>query len=143
MVAVKKELFRRLGTESALSGVQVSYTWRRDFGREVLYGGRARVDHQLAAMRGSQPRLPRDEQVTLFAFIQVRNLHSDPIAADERVMEIATVVEELLAGDPTLAGFADLLFAGVAGAELIAPEFDDDGVTSAMAVEIGYRSRLS
>lgn len=143
VVAVKKELFRRLKAESALSGVQVEYTWRRDVGREVLYGGKARIDKQLAAMRGSQARLPRDEQVTLMAFVQVRNLQSDAVAADERTAEIATVVEELLAVDPTLAGFPHLLFAGVAGADLIAPEYDDDGVTSAMALEIGYRSYLS
>lgn len=143
LVAVKKELFRRLAAAPELASVQVSYTWRRDFGREVLYGGKARFDHELAAMRGSRPRLPRDERVTLMVFAQVRNMASDAEAADERAMSIGTVVEELLAAEPTLSGFPNLLFAGVAGGDLIAPEFDDDGVTSAMAMEIGYRSRLS
>lgn len=142
LVAVKKELFRRLQAEGVLSGVQVEYTRPRDLKREVIYGGRARFDHELPAMKGGRARLPRDERVTLMAFIQVRNVASDAIAADERVAELLAVVEELLAGDPTLSGFPELLFAGVAGGDLIAPEFDDDGVISAAGIEIGYRSYL-
>lgn len=144
VVAVKKELFRRLGEAMEFTGVQVVYCWPRDVGRELIYGGTARVDHKLIAMRGgSASRLPRDEQVTLRLHIQVRNLQSDAAAADERVMELLTVVEELLAGDPTLAGFPNLLLAGVSGVELAEPAFDDDGVTSGVGVEISYRSYLT
>lgn len=141
-IAVKKALFERLTAEPALVGVQVSYAWRRDFGREVIYGGRVRIDHDFTAMRGGG-RLPRDEQVTLTAVIRVRNLQSDPVAGDERVAELLTVVEELLAGDPTLTGLDNLLFAGVKGADVAEPEFDDDGVTCGALVEIGYRSYLT
>jgi hypothetical protein len=144
VVAVKRELFRRLSLEAALTGVQISYAWKRDVGRELLYGGTARINHSLAAMRGgSASRLPRDEQVTLRLHIQVRNPQSDAAAAEERVMELLTVVEELLAGDPTLAGFPDLLLAGVSGIELAEPAFDDDGVTSGVGVEVSYRSYLT
>lgn len=144
VVAVKKELFRRLSAEMAFSGVQVSYCWPRDVGRELIFGGTARIDHSLAAMRGgSASRLPRDEQVGLHLGIQVRNPQGDAIAADERAMEILTAAEELLAGDSTLAGFPSLLWAGVSGAELLEPAFDNDGVTSGIAVEIGYRSYLT
>lgn len=144
VVAVKKELFRRLSLEAALTGVQISYAWKRDVGRELIYGGTARIDHKLVAMRGgTASRLPRDEQVTLRLHIQVRNLQSDAAAADERVMELLTIVEELLAGDPTLAGFPNLLLAGVTAAELAEPAFDDDGVTSGVGVEISYRSYLT
>lgn len=144
LVAVKKELIRRLGEEPALAGVQVTYAPPRDIKREVICGGKAKTSHTLTAMRGGPAaHLPRDEQATLTLYIQVRNPQSDALAADERVMELLQVVEELLAADSTLAGFPHLLLAGVSGVELAEPAFDDDGVTSGLAAEISYRSYLS
>lgn len=143
LVAVKKELIRRLGQEPALLGVQVTYAPTRDVKREVICGGKAKTSHALTAMRGNAPQLPRDEQAALTLYIQVRNPQSDAAAADERVMELLQVVEELLAADPTLAGFPNLLLAGVTGAELEEPAFDDDGVIGGMTAEISYRSYLT
>lgn len=143
LVAVKKELIRRLGLEPALAGVQVTYAPPRDVKREVICGGKAKASHALAAMRGGAPRLPRHEQATLTLHIQVRNPQSDAVAADDRVMALLQVVEELLAADQTLAGFPGLLLAGVTAVELDEPAFDDDGVIAAAAAEVSYRSYLT
>ena len=73
----------------------------------------------------------------------MRDITSDAIAADERAQAIGTVLEELLAGDPTLDDLPDLLFAGVTGIELGEPAYDDDGVSSSLSYEVGFRSYLS
>lgn len=142
VVAVKKELFRRLALASGLAGVHVSYGWKRDIGREAVFGGTARVEHTLTVMRGGATRLARDERVILHIHIQVRNLQSDEQAADQRASDLLLAVEELVAGDSTLAGFANLLFVGVSGIELHDPAYDDDGVVARIDAEISYRSYM-
>lgn len=142
VVAVKKAVFDTLATAPALSGVDVSYTWRRDFGREAIYGGHARADQTIAAMRGGG-RVPRDESITLTVAIRVRNFQSDAVAGDQRVAGLLQVLEEQLAGDPTLSGLPNLLFIGVKGIDLLSPAFDDDAVTCEALAEIGYRSYLT
>lgn len=147
-VAVKKALFDALAAKSAagqpLDGVQVAYSYpgktlQRD---GCIYFGRLRIDQQLdtfASPAVGGGRQPRNEIVTLTVVVLAKNIKSDQYAADARAVEIGSVMEDLLAADPTAGG--TVLVRTVESGDL-EPMLDDDGVWSQLTYSVTVRSTL-
>lgn len=145
VVAAKRALIARLAALPGLSGIQVVYTWPgKDPEREIIYGGRARMEQNFATFAAANSRIQRDELAVVTLHVEVSRPDSDAEAGDERVAALARVVEEDLAANRTLGGtVTGLLVAMVMSAELTEPSFDDDGVACGMDFEIGFRSYLN
>lgn len=145
-IVAKKTIVDRLaavtGPAQALAGVQVSYIHPKDLQREVIYGGRIRFDDQLftfssAAVGGG--RIPREETATLTFVVLVARPDSDQYLADLRAVAIGTVLEEMVAADPTLGG---LVLAAEAESGEMEPLTHDDGVMAQLLYTISVRSEL-
>lgn len=131
------------GTGLALDGVQVAYSFPgRTLQREVIYGGAAIGPVELSAMRGAAGRVKRVERPTLELHVLVTDPgHDTTRETDARASEIGAVVEELIAGDPTIGGLAGLKSAVVVGMELDGGA-DDDGAESILTYRIELFSYL-
>jgi hypothetical protein len=144
-IDAKAAILAILKAAPALAGVQVEYVWPgRTIEREVIYGGKIQISNDYFTFASPQVgggRQPRLETATITWHIEVRHVDSDPQAADERVVELGTVLEETIAADPTLGGLAGTLAAAISSGDL---EYvrDDDGLTSVMAYDITVRSEL-
>ena len=132
-VAVKKELIRRLGLESGLSGVQVVYLLdARDIRRECVYGGKITGPVEQAAMRPVAARSLREEHALINVHVRVLTPGGLDSTAEERAAALAGVVFNVVAADPTLAGAVP----GLLDLAVVAEEYEcgpaDD--TSAIAI---------
>lgn len=145
-VAVKKAVFDRLTAASALQTsplyqVQIDYAWIGHADRERIYGGRVPFEQEFAALGRASGRVSRNELATVTLFIEVIKPGATVEETDQRATELGTVVEELIAGDPTLADITNLLYGGVTSGELDY-ELTDDAVASVLELHLAFRSRL-
>ncbi|UUV34381.1 hypothetical protein NQK81_13300 [Amycolatopsis roodepoortensis] len=141
--SVKKALFDALKAQSGqgqpLDGVQVSYSFPGNPERACLFLGRARFNHELSTFMAGG-RLPRTETLTVTVVIYARDIGSDQYAADSRAVAIGTVLEDLLATDPTAGGA--VLIRRVESGEL-EPLVDDDGVIASLSYSVTVESELT
>lgn len=141
-VVVKKELVAVLSAAAPLATVQIAYSWPGSRAeRELIHLGKIRADQEYAAMR-STGRIPRDETLFVSVHIIVVQPGGTVEETDERATALGTVVEELVAADPTLNSPPGLLYGGVHSVELDY-ELTDDGAISALTYELQFTSRLT
>jgi hypothetical protein len=146
-VAAKKALFDALvaktGAGQPLDRVQVAYSYPgKTMQRECIYFGRLRIDQTLSTFASPNVgagRQPRTEIATITVVVVTKNIKHDQYAADARAVEIGTVLEELLAGNPT--GDGALLVQTPDSGEL-EPLFDDEGVYAQLTYSVTVRSEL-
>lgn len=139
--AAKAALIALLDALPALDGVQVAYSYPgRNVERECIYGGKVAGSVQLAAMAGT--RVSREEDLVLNLHIEVdKQGEATTEDSDERACALGVVVEELVAGNPTL-GVTGLKVASVVGVELDGG-VDDECATSVLTYQIGLKSYLT
>lgn len=143
-IAVKKELFRRLSGEPGLSGVQVSYKFPGNLADECVYGGRISGPKQPASMRPSGGRQPRIEEPNILVHIRVLKTGDTDSATDDRCNELLTVVEEMVAADPKLAGVVPgLLNLYVAQFDIECAPADDEKTESLATLQLVAMSHLT
>lgn len=142
-VAAKQAIVAKLQAAPALSGVQVEYIFPgKRLKMECIYGGQIRFDDEYMAFSSQSVgagRMPRLETATITFTIIVRRPDSDQVKADLRVVALGTVIEEAIAGDPTLSGGA--MCAEIRSGDL-EPLIDDNGVAAQMIYTIQVRSEL-
>ncbi len=141
--ATKRYLLKeRLPADPGLVGIQIGYSLPRDVDREVIYGGQISGPVQVEAMRGGT-RITRREDLVLSLHIWVnRPGDQDTADVEARAAEIGQVVEELLAGDPTLSGaVAGLKMAAITNV-LIDSGCDDDGALAELTYQISLMSHI-
>lgn len=144
--AVKKALFDRLETasgtaDSDLYQVQVDYAWNGQAERERIYLGPVQIEQEFAALGRAGGRVSRDEWAVVSVFIEVMRPGATVQETDERAQELGTVLEELVAANPTLDDVSGVQYGGVAGGELDY-ELTDDAVASVLELRLRFRSRL-
>lgn len=126
-----------------LAGVIVAYGMPRDVGRELIYGGKVSGPVELAAMRGSNGRIRREEDLAFHLFIRVYEKGQQTAeTAEARVTALSEVVEDWIAANPNLAGLPNLILAKVQNVELDS-WLEDDGATAEMTLIIGFMSFLT
>lgn len=141
---------RLVGSESVLRGlagigeVQVFYDAPPGdkAPREYICGvGDVEGEPDLAAMR-SGGRSPRTENLTLSVEVKVyRPGESTREAGDQRATEIAAVVTQWIAANPTLGNLPELKLAKVVNVNLRGG-LDDDGATSSVVITVALLSFL-
>lgn len=143
VATVKKALYDDLKALTApgqpLEKVQVSYGYPGAPERSSLYFGRTRFEHELSSFATGGGRQPRTEVATITAVILVRNISSDQYEGDARAIAIGTVLEDMLAADPTMGGTVQLL--RVESGEL-STEADDHGVITCLVYSVTVQSEL-
>lgn len=146
-VMAKKALFDALAAKSAvgqpLDGVQVAYSFPgKTLQRECIYFGRTRIDQTFSTFASPSVgggRQPRTEIATQTIVVLAKNISSDQYAADLRAVEIGTVMEDLLAADPTAGGAVQVRTVESGDLEQM---FDDNGVWSQLNYSVTVRSEL-
>jgi hypothetical protein len=146
-VAAKKALFDALAAKAVtgqpLEGVQVAYSFPgKTLQRECIYFGRTRIDQSFSTFASPSVgggRQPRTEIATQTIVVLASNIKSDQYAADLRVVAIGTVMEEILAADPTGGGAVQVRAVESGDLEQM---FDDDGVWSQLTYSATVRSEL-
>jgi hypothetical protein len=139
--AFKLALVGALQAAPGLVGVQVVYSQanQRTVLREWVSLGEVKFVHTRTGTHG-MTRRTRTELLTVEALIQVRQMGVLPEVADQRAVVIGTVLEELLADDPTVGGVVPKgLYGIVAGGDL-AHVADDDGVYSQLTYNLEFTS---
>ncbi len=141
--AAKRALIDALAALPVLAGVQVAYGYpARDVERELIYGGASRFTRTLDGMGGGMGGLAYAETVTVDLHIQVRVPGGTVEEAEGRTVELGAAVEEYLATHGRLDDLPGLLYAAVTGGEL-GYALDDDGVTSALQLQVEFTSYLT
>ncbi|HEY0645514.1 MAG TPA: hypothetical protein VGD39_19010 [Nocardioides sp.] len=130
-----------LRTLPGLADVTVEYDMPATVPREVVYGGDFAGAVALAAFKGSAPsRILRQGDIALQLHVRVSAPgQTTREATDTRAAEIATVIEEYVAGNPTLDDLSGLKLAEVQAVES-GGWIDDDGATSTLTIQIGLKS---
>jgi hypothetical protein len=128
-----------------LDGVTVAYSLPREVPRELVYGGQVAGAARLAAMKGGAAgRIKREEDLSLQVHVRVHEPgRTTTEATDTRAVQIAAVIEEYIAGNPTLDSLPGLRLAAVEAVELDPGAVDDDGATSLLTLQIGLKSYLT
>lgn len=144
--AAKARLVGRNGMLAGLPGLQgidVHYDMPRDVLRETVAGvGDVEGEPDPAAMRAGG-RIKRTEDLTMMIEVRVyKPGQSTREEGDARATEIADVVVEWIAANPTLGDLADMKFARVTNVNLRGG-VDDDGATSSVVITIGLLSYLT
>lgn len=144
VVAVKQALIDALqgmtGDAEDLEGVAVRYAYRSDTSeRERIWTGRARATHTPSSLKSG--RMFRDEDMTFDLTIVVEKVGGTAEDAEDRAIEIGTVVEEYIADNKTL-GVAGVKWVRVASAELT-PLMNDRGAMAELVYSITYQARLT
>jgi len=144
-VAVKKELIRRLGLESGLSGVQVVYLLNPGrVTRECVFGGKIEGQLEQAAMRTPGNRSGREERPTINVHIRILAEGVTDSTPEERAAALGGVIADMVAADPTLAGATPGLLDLAAVAEEYETGFADDGAAIALGtLQLVARSYLT
>jgi hypothetical protein len=126
-----------------LQGVDVQYDMPRDVLRETVAGvGDVEGEPDLAAMRNNA-RSPRTENLSMNIEVKVyKPGQATREEGDARAVEIADVIVEWIAANPTLGDLPDLKLAKVANVNLRGG-LDDDGATSSIVLTIGLLSYLT
>lgn len=137
--AIYDALKAKAGPGQPLDKVQVSYTFPGNPERACLFFGRARFEHDWSTFAAGGGRMPRTEVATITVVIYARDIGGDQYLADVRAVEIGTVLEELLAADPTAGGA--VLVRRVESGEL-EPLHDDDGVVASLSYSVTVQSEL-
>lgn len=139
--AFKLALVAALQAAPGLVGVQVVYSQasQRTVNREWVSLGEVKFVHSRTGTHGATRRT-RTEVLAVEVLVQVRQMGTTPQDADQRAVAIGTVLEELLADDPTVGGAVPKgLYAVVAGGDL-ATVADDDGVYSQLTYNLQFTS---
>lgn len=139
--AFKLALVGALQAAPGLVGVQVVYSQanQRTVLREWVSLGEAKFVHARTGTHGATRRT-RTERLAVDVLVQVRQMGVPPEAADQRAVVIGTVLEELLADDPTVGGVVPKgLYGVVAGGELT-HVVDDEGVYSELTYHLEFTS---
>jgi len=110
--------------------------------REYVYFGHATAPRTPMTFRAAQ-RLPRQEEATIFLFIQVRMKTAEPADAEARAAEIFQQVEEAFATDPNFGERVPGVMA-VWGSDLEIKSFwlDDTTAASDFMYQLTVQSRL-
>ncbi|RSD26349.1 hypothetical protein [Amycolatopsis eburnea] len=146
-VTAKKALVDALAAQTGpglpLEKIQVAYgNPGKYMQRECIFFGRVRIDQTLSTFASPSVgggRQPRTEIATLSVYVAVRKIKSDVYAAELRAAELGTVLEELLAGDPT--GGGQVLVQTVESGD-IESSFDDEGADAVLTYSVTVRSEL-
>lgn len=143
VVEVKKALVAGLQAlavdDGDLEGVTVEYAYKPDRTlRERIYTGRATGQHEPANMHPG--RTSRDEQMTFELVIVVEKVGGSAEDAEDRAVEIGTVVEEYI-GD-NRKGFAGAEWMVVEGTVDLVPMFNDSGALAVLTYTVSYYARL-
>lgn len=141
-LAAKKALFDRLTAHAVkplpLAGVQVSYAWPgRSPLRECVYGGGVRFTRVSAGHDGDRELWLETASVGLY--VRVAKTAVDVEVTDQRAVEIAEVVETLLADEPRLAG--GFTYTAVTGGSADY-SVDDNGPVSILAYQVQFQYYL-
>lgn len=140
-VAAKAAIVARLQAAPALTGVQVAYAWPgKRVERECIFGTKIRWDDEYLAFAKAAGRMPRLETATITFVVFVVDSSHDFEAADRRAVELGTVLEELVAGDPRLSDTT--LATAISSGDLEALE-DDGAAVAQLTYEISVRSELT
>ncbi|MBB4702574.1 hypothetical protein [Sphaerisporangium siamense] len=118
--------------------MRVSYGPPGRIEREHVYLGAARFGHEPAAMGQV---LARQETLTVTAHVYTRIPGGKQEEADGRAVQIGTVLEQLLAADPSFRILPEVMFAGVTSGELDGGD-DDDAVVAVVNYELTFRATL-
>lgn len=140
--AVKKEFFQRIGGSPDLEGVQVLYSAdEAQLELECVYGGDAQGPITAHAFRGGG-RQPRLQDATFAVHIRV-DIPSGKVSESEaRAEELAGVVCDYAAANPTLSDFPGLKALEANQFEMKSA-FDDDGAITVYTLQVSCRSILT
>lgn len=132
----KRALFDRLAAQTSpgmpLAGLQVAYAWPgRTAQREMVYGGGARFTRTSAGHDGTGELWL--ETATIGLYVRVHTPGAQVEETDNRVQEIAAIVEAVLAAAPELAGGYTYTHMSGGTADYAA---DDEGPTSVLAYQV-------
>ncbi len=110
--------------------------------REYVYFGHSIAPRPPMTFRAGQ-RLPRQEEATIFLFVQVRTPNAEPADAEARAAEIFQQIEETFAADPKFGQRVPGLMA-VWGGDLDIKSFwfDDSTAASDFTYQLTVQSRL-
>lgn len=141
MYAVKRQLIDWLKARPELNGIQVEYVWPgHALDRECVYGGKPTSTQKYAVMTSG--RKPRDERSLIPVRIEVIRKGAEVRETDERVEEIAAILENLLADNVTLGGsVSGLRYGGVVSFDSDWDVYDETAESTA-TLEIEFSSRL-
>lgn len=149
-VAVKRALVEALRAAPEIEafddpGVQVEYAYPGEIDRHAIYLGRVTFTHSLMAFKSATaPRIARDERGTVRLYIRAYVPGDRGEQAEERAVEIGTIVEQLLAGNPRQddSGVPGLLLERVVSGELLSTADDDAGIAM-LIYQVEFRSQLT
>lgn len=127
-----------------LPGVVVAYSEpTRDLPRKLVYAGQVLGPVTLQAFKGgSGARMKRSEDLTLMLHVRVYLPGQTRETTDARAVEIADVITQYIAANPTLNDLAELKLAQVTGVELDGWS-DDEGNCSTYDIAVGLMSYLT
>lgn len=137
VVVVKRALVAALQT--ALPGVQVLYSWSGDAERECVYLGDAEFSQELLTFAGGG-RTRRREGVSAAVHVAVQMPGGTEEDTEARAVEIGTLLEHAIAGNPTQTGAA--LNFTVTGGDM-ASGSDDESALSVLSYEVLAESHLT
>lgn len=139
-VAIKQAIIVALAAAPGLSAVDVGYSWNRDMGREVVYGGAVSVQQMISGGRGATGNATRDETVTINLHVRVGTVGLTVEEAELRTLVIGAELEAYLAVNlPVVTG---LLAVELEGYDLVS-SFDDDGGFTLATYPVRASSYLS
>lgn len=144
--ALKQALFTQFQSASALSGLQVAYSFPGDATtNSVIYLGDVRGTSVIPTMRAT--RKTREEKYTVDVWIEIADAQNDSSGAEATAFQMYGAVEDILANDPTLGG--SVFSGGTGWATITAFELltgqDDSrlGWAASLKIEIEVTARLS
>jgi hypothetical protein len=131
-----------LAANPGTAGVEVTYAYDgRRHERELVHAGRVEGSQEYATFGGGRARLSRDESLTIKLHVVVYRPGDEQQDAEDRCVEIGTVIEEALAAasKPDIPG---LVWAGVGTVDLDG-DVDDDGAIGVLTYDVAVTSRLT
>jgi len=127
----------------AVAGVQVSYGWPKQLAHECIYVGATRGPVSVANMRAG--RKQRDDTFTVEVHFLAGKPRQTAQQADERVLELYAVLEDVIAANGNLGGLAGVLWAAQLADELEVadPAPTDEGYLGIATARISVKTRLN
>ena len=139
IVVVKRALVAALQTALAAEGVQVLYSWTGEAERECVYLGDVEFTQEpLTFAGGGRTRRSEDVVAAVHVAVQIPGGTEEDVEA--RAVEIGTLLEHAIAGNPTQTGAA-LQFT-VTGGDM-ASGSDDESALSVLSYGVLAESHLT
>lgn len=139
MVTVKRAIFTKL-QEVIPDGAKVYYGDPGDGRKDVVWVGDLVLgDIEPTALRAG--RRKRDEDYTIYIFVEVTGTGRDVAKSEDRAIELGILVEEMLADDTTVQGSVGTGWAIISGERLVTVT-NSDGHRTQLRYEVSVKSRL-